>query len=745
MHINDTMDIDESDDFNQQAGTTKRDFFDLIEIEASGLIAELKANSSVTTSTVITVAQSCDTIVELIVEYAKACFSDFLRKKTLETDTTELFDEIDSAAKPFKNFKSDYQQKKFFSNQPGFVKPVELVLGSDYEIRQCKNGIPVQKLLHRTWQYIPIAFTIQSVLSDSKIFKKIKETQQRTDGIIEEFYDGAVCKNHPLFSATDKLSLKLELYYDDMETTNPIGSKPVIHKIGIFYFLIKNLPSLFNSTNSNIHLLGLAYTGDLKQFGYHRVLEKIAEDVKILEIDGVEITVNGGNEKIYASIGAVNGDNLGRHTIFGLFESFNAKRFCETCMASREEIQVKFLESDFELRKKDEYEKQLKEIKENPRLASEYGIKTGCALHETYWHLTSNRIGDLMHDFMEGVGPFEIKLILSHLVNKEKRLTLKFLNKRITSFPYGFMDKKSRPSEINNLDCSMDHSLKQKAFQFWTLFRLLPLIIGDQIPPENAYWEFYLELREIADLLCAQKWTVGMACYFEQLYAHHLSNFKMLFPDANLIPKHHFLIHYPTFAMHTGPPYKTMVAAQELKGNFFKRSAHVVCCFTNIPFTLAWKHQFHAHLCNQSGKRFCDNIEVITAVSSSKENVPCAEGVKKIFDDNDEIQLITKLKIGGREYREGQVLVLRKDDENQCIFGKVFCFISKNSSMESLHVIVKNYETVTFETHFWSYLVRDGSNYELLPFSSLIDNHPLDAYSGNVISDFFIPLRYCVF
>ena len=189
-----------------------------------------------------------------------------------------------------------------------------------------------------------------------------------------------------------------------------------------------------------------------------------------------------------------------------------------------------------------------------------------------------------MHYFLEGVGPFELeKLVLSQLVTKEKRFSLEFLNRRITSFPYGLTDVKSRPSEIPNLDCS-DHKLKQKAFQFWALFRLLPLIMGDMIPPNHAYWEFYLELREIADILFCQKWTFGMAAYFREIYASHMRNFKELFPDFQLIPKHHYLVHYPTFAMHTGPPYKMMVAAQRTQREFLQ--AVGTCCVQFQEFAL---------------------------------------------------------------------------------------------------------------------------------------------------------------
>ena len=51
-----------------------------------------------------------------------------------------------------------------------------------------------------------------------------------------------------------------------------------------------------------------------------------------------------------------------------------------------------------------------------------------------------------------GVGPFEVKLVLSSVVN-DKLITLDEINGRISTFPYGPTDAKQRPSSIPNLNC----------------------------------------------------------------------------------------------------------------------------------------------------------------------------------------------------------------------------------------------------------------------------------------------------
>ena len=48
-----------------------------------------------------------------------------------------------------------------------------------------------------------------------------------------DFCDGEVFNEHPLFS-TDSDALQIVMYYDDVETANPLGSYRGKHKLGIY-------------------------------------------------------------------------------------------------------------------------------------------------------------------------------------------------------------------------------------------------------------------------------------------------------------------------------------------------------------------------------------------------------------------------------------------------------------------------------------------------------------------------------
>lgn len=61
-----------------------------------------------------------------------------------------------------------------------------------------------------------------------------------------------------------KNALQIEIYYD-FETSNPLGSKQGIHKLGCLYFTLHSLPPHLNYSLVNIHLISLFHSQDAKK------------------------------------------------------------------------------------------------------------------------------------------------------------------------------------------------------------------------------------------------------------------------------------------------------------------------------------------------------------------------------------------------------------------------------------------------------------------------------------------------
>ena len=65
----------------------------------------------------------------------------------------------------------------------------------------------------------------------SVIFLQVCQPHTNRCGYLEDFCDGLMLKEHPLFQL-DKEALQIFLYYDDVEMCNPLGSKKTVHKLG---------------------------------------------------------------------------------------------------------------------------------------------------------------------------------------------------------------------------------------------------------------------------------------------------------------------------------------------------------------------------------------------------------------------------------------------------------------------------------------------------------------------------------
>ena len=77
------------------------------------------------------------------------------------------------------------------------------------------------------------------------------------------------------------------------------------------------------------------------------------------------------------------------------------------------------------------------------------------------------------------------------------------------------------------------------------LSRLLPYMIGSDVPVDDEHWDNFLLLLQIADLLMAPKITEDEVAFLQTLIEEHHSNFVNLYPSSPVTPKMHFLIHMP--------------------------------------------------------------------------------------------------------------------------------------------------------------------------------------------------------
>lgn len=174
----------------------------------------------------------------------------------------------------------------------------------------------------------------------------------------------------------------------------------------------------------------------------------LISDIKVLETNGIKLPFL--DEPLFGTVIQVTGDNLALNSLLGFVESFSATHWCRFCLTSKEETQVKFTEAEpgITLRSKDLHADHCKVLQNEDLQSVVYGVKKDCVLNSLeYFHSTENFAVDIMHDLLEGVVQYELKLFFQYLL-KSGYISINALTKRIQSFNYGFLERKNKPSGI---------------------------------------------------------------------------------------------------------------------------------------------------------------------------------------------------------------------------------------------------------------------------------------------------------
>ena len=210
-------------------------------------------------------------------------------------------------------------------------------------------------------------------------------------------------------------------------------------------------------------------------------------------------------------------------------------------------------------------------------------------------------------------------------------------------------------------------------------------MIGNILPEGEPAWQVIIDLKDIVELVVAPVHTDQTIAYHEARIYDHRQRYLELFPHVKLLPKHHYLEHYPQMIRCFGPRIALWTMRFEAKHSFFKQVARHTNCFKNIPRSLAIKHQFMLAYHTHSSTLKKSSLEV-TNVSILPVDV-LHEGVvstlKQRYPDVTEINLAKNVSSSGIRYSEGMLIVsvdgLPKFNEiiQLCILKEKLYFIVK--------------------------------------------------------------------
>jgi hypothetical protein len=173
------------------------------------------------------------------------------------------------------------------------------------------------------------------------------------------------------------------------------------------------------------------------------------------------------------------------------------------------------------------------------------------------------------HDLFEGVIVADLFLYINHMVNKQKWFPFDYLNRTLVQFKYVQKDAAKKPAPVN----PQGGRLGEHAVQNWTtMLRLLSLFIGDKVNDhENEVWQLYLLLKQIVELVCCKLINVSQIAYLHSLTEDYLDRRAAAFPEVNLKPKHHYIMHYASLTLKFGPLMHLWTLRFESKHSYFKR------------------------------------------------------------------------------------------------------------------------------------------------------------------------------
>ena len=340
----------------------------------------------------------------------------------------------------------------------------------------------------------------------------------------------------------------------------------------------------------------------------------------------------------------------------------------------------------------------------------------------------------MMHDALEGVVQYEIKLLVYHCID-HNYFTLDEYNWWVINFDYG-CNEIDKPTAIIIRDVlrSSDRKFHLSSSQALTLCRLLPLMIGDRIPENDLHWKYYLILLKIMDIVSSPLLSKGHCSVLKLYITEHHSMFKSLHGDSSLTAKFHFFLHYPDQLLLLGPMVCCWTMRFESKLQFFKRASHLGN-FKNIALTVAQRHQ--RWLCYQlaSGNLLRPNFEcgpqktpTVTLSSLPASQANCIASTFLACSDETKVFNPKWVRFQGKFYSTNNSYVVTESDGLNPTFGKVLDIFLICSN---ILLYVQKFTSEYYDEHYHSFVVSEFSTKciilasDLKPINTILHGHTL--------------------
>lgn len=493
-------------------------------------------------------------------------------------------------------------------------------------------------------------------------------------------------------------------------------------------------------------MVAVGKSQDIDRYGIDSFMAPFIEDLKTLYCDGITISISGKELTFHGTLLAFLADTLAAHAVGGFKGSMSfALRVCRSCMITSAQMQQCLVETDCRLRTPEMHFEQCSLLSGSlyDHHSTNFGINRLSKLEEIPGFSVINGLPhDIMHDLFEGVIPLELKLLICHCVQK-KYFTIDFLNERIRTYDFG--NNKPIPIDVR-ITKVPSVKIRQSVSQMMALTREFTLLIGDKVPEDDQNWYSFLVLLKICNIALSPVCTQDTIAYLRVLIEEKLYLFKLLYPTERLIPKHHYMVHYPSQILRLGPLVNTWNMRQEAKLSFVKR----VCRqsnYKNVCKTVATKHQFW--LCYQVhstssllGPKFEQGKNVSSNMLANEEDYVQNELLRLIPSLTPEsiVNHPSFVVVQSSRLRMGVYVLIQYDDVRP-VFGKIVDIVCVENTV--VLCVLECYGHI-FNCHYNCFSITHHGVLKAVHIDSLQDYRPLQARRNFVVNDksLYIMLPY---
>lgn len=361
--------------------------------------------------------------------------------------------------------------------------------------------------------------------------------------------------------------------------------------------------------------------------------------------------------------------------IFGFVESFRATYFCRRCESSITECQTQVKVNDEKIRKESTYLALLNNIDPKKEVYIESkGLKKFCIFNQlAVFSIFDNFSIDVMHDLNEGVISFFLVQFFKYLENNTS-LTLSAIQTNVRDYPYGRLWTKYKPSPFT-IDKDTK-KLNQNAMQTYCLMVHLPFIFFAFKTNIPCMWKAMENLLSTMQIVYSNTIRETDIIRLEKHIESHLS-FIVTKLKLDLLPKHHFLLHYANFIRASGPPIHSWMMRYESKHKFLNDISKRSSNFNHLSKTLVTRHQMFLCVNVQSFEPNIVPSKTLYDVTKSKNYSKYSTHLQRFFVGENLLSL-NFLLYESFEYRPG------------------FFVIHENNVFEILHIFEENEKYIFF-------------------------------------------------